>query len=85
MFSLVSLSKSKFFTRVAIVSFVSHSYCSCRTHVALVSLVLQNRLDPIPISIKLRQMIPSVLIITTRYEHVYYLLLERQFNFCVVF
>ena len=36
MFLLVSLSKSKFFTRVTLVSFVQHS---CRTCVALVSLV----------------------------------------------
>ena len=39
MFLLVSLSKSKFFTRVALVSFVSHSCRSYSACVALVSLV----------------------------------------------
>ena len=40
MFLLVSLSKSKFFTRVVLVSFVQHSYCTCA---ALVSIVSQSR------------------------------------------
>ena len=39
MFLLVSLSKSKFFTRVALVSFVQHSCRQCSSHVAPVSLV----------------------------------------------
>ena len=37
MFLFVSLSKSKFFTRVTLVSFVQHSCCTRVVHVALVS------------------------------------------------
>ena len=44
MFSLVSLSKSKRFTRVAIALFVLHSPHSCHTRVALVLLVSHTRL-----------------------------------------
>ena len=42
MFSLVSLSKSKFFTSVVRVALVSHSCCLCCTRVSLVSLVLHS-------------------------------------------
>ena len=39
MFLLVSFSKSKFFTRVALLAFVQHSCRSCSTRVTVVSLV----------------------------------------------
>ena len=47
MFSLVSLSKSQFFTRVVDVTLLSHSFRSCfarAVHVAIVSLVSGTRI-----------------------------------------
>ena len=42
MFLLVSLSKSKFFTRVTLLSFVLHLYRSCFTRVACGALMLHS-------------------------------------------